>query len=83
MPVENVSDHRKASKFNVNIDAVFEPSCNDNSCKGATQFELSFDFSVCGSYYTTISKAIQFANERWPHVPVTLFMYDAGSKPLG
>lgn len=48
MPVVNVIDAR-THKHNVAIDAIFEPSMHDNSCKGATQFENSCTFCIPGN----------------------------------
>lgn len=85
MPIANIVDHRKCD-LNVNIDAVFEPSFHDNESEGASQFEDEGElldkeeFSIESIYNTTIEKSIEFAKQ-WK-IPVTLFLYDAGSKPV-
>lgn len=85
MPIANIID-RRTCPLNVNIDAVFEPSFHDNESQGATQFsdegELldQEEFDIDSIYDTTIEKSIEFA-QKWK-IPVTLFLYDAGSKPV-
>ena len=73
----NIID-RRHNKYDVNIDAVFEPSQHDNSVKGATQFSWGGnEFSYEELSGTTIVAAIEHAR-KWD-CPVTLFIYDLGS----
>jgi hypothetical protein len=74
----NIVDHR-TNRYDVNIDAVFEPCQHDNSIPGATQFAWGqAEFSYDELRDTTIVRAIEFANNRW-ECPVTLFIYDRNS----
>lgn len=71
----NVIDHRTNS-YKVECDVVFEPSQNDNSIPGATQFQYGskrfFYDDLCN---TTIVRAIAYANDMFD-CPVTMFIYD-------
>jgi len=81
MPVVNIVDER-THKHNVAIDAIFEPSTHDNSCKGATQFEETVaPFVYRELYKTTVAEAI--AEMDGYRAPITLYMYDFGSNPGG
>ena len=85
MPISNIIDYRTCSR-NINIDAIFEPSFHDNTAKDATQFPTDGDlldaeeFDIESLYQTTIEKSIEFARQ-W-QIPVTLYLYDAGSNPI-
>jgi hypothetical protein len=81
----NVVDKR-TNPYRVEVDVVYEPSCNDNSCDGATQFsEECRDnrdcFDVDWRYDTTVEQAIQQALAKWSF-PVTVYLYDRGSRPV-
>lgn len=79
MSCVNFVDHR-TNKYNINIDAVFEPSCHDNSIKGATQFKNTKEFQCDDLVNTTVIDAFWYAIQ-WD-CPVTVYLYDAGSGPL-
>jgi hypothetical protein len=81
MPVVNVIDHR-SNRYDVAIDVVFEPSFCDNSIPNATQFRWDDSFHVDSVQATTFEKAISYANKKFKG-PVTMYIYDFGSKPLG
>ena len=73
--IGNIRDHRKNPNC-IYVDAVFEPSCNDNSVAGATQFPVPVDlFTVIEMKGTTVADAIMRAQEEWPY-PVTVYLYD-------
>ena len=82
--IGNIID-RRTNACNVDVDVIFEPSCHDNNCKGATKFESKFVrqhhdyFSEEELYDTTIEKACHWA--RMKTMPVTIHLYDAGSRP--
>ena len=77
----NIVD-RRTNSYDVNIDAIFEPSQHDNSVKGATQFTWGNEtFTYDELSNTTIVRAIEFANEQWD-CPVTLFIYDRGANSV-
>lgn len=80
MPIANIIDNR-SNRYDVNIDAIFEPSCSDNSVKGATVFNIERKFFYDQLYKTTVISAINFA-KKWD-IPVTLYMYNPGSNPGG
>ena len=80
MPIANIID-RRTNKYNVDVLAIFEPSCHDNITQGATAFEYLKE-EDCDTHYdeipaTTISNAIEYA-QKWSY-PMTLFLYDVGS----
>ena len=75
----NIVDHR-TNKHNVEIDVVFESSSNDNSISGASIAELPKSVIFDWEYKTTLSNAIHIANSRWDS-PVTIYIYDFGTKP--
>ncbi len=79
--VFNIVDNR-SNKYDVNVDAVYEPSCRDNGIEGASQADEYDPWGVTQLYNTTISHAIEYA-ECIIEGPVTIFLYDAGSKPVG
>lgn len=85
MCVENIIDKRK-NLYDPKIDAVFEPSWHDNSIKGAKQTPRQKgddNFSVETLSEIDLGGAIRFANKKWPKLPVTLYIYDPGSDPIG
>lgn len=72
--ITNIVDHR-TNKYDVRCDVVFEPSQNDNSIAGATQFAWGNEtFSYDDSCDTNIVSAIEYAR-KWD-CPVTMFIYD-------
>lgn len=74
--INNVVDHR-SNKYNVNVDVAFEPSCQDNSIEGATQFPwASKSFAYDELLNTTIVQAIEHAQKY--DCPVTMYLYDVG-----
>ncbi len=77
MPIANIVDKRTV-KYNAEIDAIYEPSFNDNCIKGATQFEkCDADFCYKETQNTTVAEAIAAMAD--VHFPVTLYLYDGGS----
>lgn len=76
----NIIDHRTNSN-NVQVDAVYEPSCHDNGVAGATRFPREGSFLISQLYDTTLAEAVAHA-AHWPE-PVTVYLYDAGSRPAG
>lgn len=82
MSVGNIVDHRTNS-FRVECDVVIEPSCHDNCVHGATQFQLGKKKQITVDYLgnTTIADAIAHCKQ-YPY-PVTLYVYDKDSKPIG
>lgn len=77
--IANVVDNR-TNKYDVNIDAVFEPSWHDNGIENATKFpqinSIMYE-ELCG---TTVQEAIHHASQ-WLY-PITLFLYDPGGLHL-
>lgn len=71
--IANVIDKR-SNKYDVRCDVAFEPSCHDNSIKGATQFYRVRAFSYDELRNTTIVQAIEFA-QQWDFA-VTMYVYD-------
>jgi len=72
--IANIIDKRSNS-YNVNCDVAFEPSCQDNSVKGATQFGWgSKTFTYDQLTHTTIVEAIEYARQ-WD-CAVTMYVYD-------
>lgn len=71
--IANVIDKR-TNKYDVRCDVAFEPSCQDNSIKGATQFYRVRVFSYDELRNTTIVQAIEFA-QQWDFA-VTMYVYD-------
>lgn len=87
MPVVNIVDNR-TNKYDIEIDAVFEPAYNDNSIKGATKFKKSptkKEFYIDSLNKTTLQDAINYINDKqkFKNIPVTIFIYDSGSSPTG
>lgn len=86
MPIVNIVDKRK-NAFNVEVDCVFEPSFHDNCVEHATHYpssgdEIEQEFDVEHVYNTNIQSVLKYA-EKWDKIPVTVYLYDAGSKPVG
>lgn len=77
----NVRD-RRSNKYCVDIDAVFEPGFHDNSIKDSSQAEEDDSWTIASEYNTTIDAAVSRAMNDWD-TPVTLYLYDAGSDPIG
>lgn len=87
MPIVNIVDHR-SNKYDVEIDVVAEPAWHDNSIKGSSQFKKpnsKKEFYIDGLNKTTLQDAINYINNnnRYNDIPVTIFLYDAGSNPTG
>lgn len=80
MATANIIDHR-TNKYSILVDAVFEPSCHDNSIKDATQFLWSSEFQVETLTKTTVKEAIDYANKNYKDA-VTIYLYDYGQDPL-
>jgi len=81
--IGNIID-RRTNNVCIDVDVIFEPSCHDNSAKGATQFDrhcrkdINY-FSYSEMYNTTIEKACEWANSKKIHV--TIFLYDSRYRP--
>ncbi len=81
MSLGNIIDRRKKS-YNVEVDAVFEPTWHDNSCKGATEFlQQEEDWDIDNIDDTTVEDAIKHC-DTWD-LPVTVYLYDKGVDPMG
>ena len=79
MAVANIID-RRTNEYYIYVDAVFEPSWHDNTCKNATQFiPKKDDFSYFEKENITIEDAITTAIEKYKHTPTTIYLYDTGS----
>jgi hypothetical protein len=79
----NIIDKR-SNKYNVYVHAVFEPAWHDNhnltqDCKVKVD---ESQISVSDQNGISIVQAINIANTNWDY-PITLFLYDANSFPLG
>jgi len=74
----NIVDCR-ANNYDINVDAVFEPSYRDNIMTGASQAFKDNSWTISSEYDITIEKVIAKANQEWK-TPVTVFLYDAGSR---
>ncbi len=80
--IDNRTDH-----YVIEVDAVFEPSFHDRTRAdgGRTLPDVSDQpdyFIVDAKYATTVRDAVQFADSAWSF-PVTIYLYDRGSAPLG
>lgn len=81
MSLGNIIDRRK-NTYDVEVDAVFEPSWHDNSCVNATEFlQQEEDWSIDNMDSTTVEEAIMHC-DTWD-LPVTVYLYDKGSDPMG
>ena len=83
--IGNIID-RRTNNYCVAVDVIFEPSCQDNSRKGATKFETYANtqhhldyFSYHEMYDTDIEEACKWCINKT--MPVTIYLYDAGSRP--
>lgn len=81
-----INDHR-ADQIGLECDAVFEPSIHDNPhVAGDWTYEAvtthSAYFHVTAIYQTTVAEAVRHAEAAWPF-PVNIYLYPAGSGPLG
>jgi len=85
----NVIDGR-TDPTNPNVDAVFEPSIHDDGRRADGVHHFSYDeaanspdyFIVKDLLSTTVRTAVLHAETQWPF-PVTVFLYNQGSRPLG
>ena len=82
----NIVDHR-TNRNNADCDAVFEPTIHDDpNCGGPWTFEAvtahSDYFHVTRLYDATVRQAFQHSETAWPF-PVTIYLYDLGSRPIG
>lgn len=81
-----VIDHR-ADASAQECDAVFEPSVHDDpDVTGVWTYEVvtghAAYFHVTALYGVTVLDAVQHATVTWPF-PVTVYLYPAGSAPIG
>lgn len=85
----NVIDGR-TDPTNPNVDAAFEPSFHDDGRRADGTHHFSYDEAVNSPDYfivrdmldTTVRTAVLYAEMRWSF-PVTVYLYDQGSRPLG
>jgi hypothetical protein len=85
----NIIDGR-TDPTNPNVDAAFESSIHDDGRRADGVYHFDFDetanspdyFIVTGLLDTTVRTAVLHAECTWPF-PVTVYLYDAGSRPLG
>lgn len=81
-----ITDHRPNRSPN-ECDAIFEPSIHDDPhVAGDWTYEAvtahADYFHVTAIYRTSVAEAIRHAETAWPF-PVDIFLYPAGSAPLG
>jgi hypothetical protein len=84
----NIRDHR-TDPTNPHVDAVFEPSINDDGRRADGVHHFDFNeaanspdyFIVTDLLDTAVRLAMLHAEAQWPF-PVTVFLYDQGSRPL-
>jgi hypothetical protein len=86
--IGNILDHR-SNPFRPQTDAVFEPTIHDDPrsfAEGAFSYEAVTShpayFHVANLAGTTVRDALLYAEATWPF-PVTIYFYDAGSRPIG
>lgn len=80
----------RTDRTNPRIDAVFEPSINDEGMRPVGERHFDRDvacasgayFAVRWQYQTTVRNAVLCAETDWPFA-VTVYAYDAGSSPCG
>lgn len=76
--ITNIIDKR-TDKYNILCNVVYEPSWHDNDAalknKG-TVFPKDDTFTYDELKRTSIPAAIRYANEKWPAVPTTIYLYD-------
>ena len=75
--ITNIIDKR-TDPYNILCDAVYEPCWHDNGAsETGTLFPSDPDhFTYDELPQTAITAAIRHGNEKWPDVPVTLYLYD-------
>lgn len=73
MPVANIVDKR-TNKYDVVCEIIYEPSCQDNKCKGATQFERHDHVFYEELPKGTIAEAIKHCEQY--EGGITLYLYD-------
>jgi hypothetical protein len=84
----NVRDHR-TDPTNPHVDAAFEPSIHDDGRRADGVHHFRYDEAANSPDYfivkdlldTTVRVALWYAETRWPF-PVTVFLYDQGTRPL-
>lgn len=77
--IANIID-RRTDKYNVVCDAVFEPSWHDNYASlSGTLFPEDDTFMVDFLTEVDITSAIWYAENKWPKVPTTMYLYDEGT----
>lgn len=87
--IGNVIDGR-TDPTDPNVDAVFEPSFHDDGRRADGIHHFDFDeaandlkyFIVKDLLDTIVRAAILHSESEWPF-PVTVYLYDRGSRPLG
>lgn len=75
--IANIVDNRTNKYSCENLDVFFEPSCEDNSMAGATQFDPDDPkiYINCESIHVvSVAEAIEFGNGY--DFPVTMFLYE-------
>lgn len=85
----NVIDGR-TDPTNPNVDAAFEPSIHDDGRRADGVHHFDYDEAASSRNYfivtdlldTTVRTAVLYAETQWAF-PVTVFLYDQGSRPLG
>jgi hypothetical protein len=85
----NIEDKRTDST-NPDVDAVFEPSIHDNARRADGTDVFDWDqatkdpayFHATSQEDTTVREAVMRAEQAWPF-PVTVYLWDKGSRPLG
>lgn len=75
MPISNIVD-RRTNIYDVKCDAIYEPSCHDNSIEDATQFDCTEELQYEEKLGTTVYSALRYA-DRWKGC-ITVFLYDVG-----
>lgn len=74
--ITNIID-RRTNHYDILCDVVFEPSWHDNNVsKPGTIFPEDHTFTCDELPRTAITAAIRYANDKWPSVPTTMYLYD-------
>lgn len=85
----NIVDHRTDPTC-PEVNAVYEPSAHDNAKRldGTEYFSLDGTIANPAYFYaeveigTTVRQAVMRAEAAWPF-PVTVYIYDRNSSPMG